>query len=442
MDIFKVRISPEFLQSAIVDVNLTGSTEFENYADNCYKYQIQNTSLNQPLTFSYTSCDDCNSYKLGVVLESKFEIVCACEGSVSIVDGNGVISQGMSCSDPTKVQVWTGMTDLLSGGTNGDSILTGLTIPIMFKQSFKDIGYYSGFDGAIYQKDINNNFIYSATTGSPFVLYVSNTSENVAQDIIYQIDWGDNSPIEQINVKAPDFISHNYASGPLPSTESTYTVTMSGTAAWGTTVTTKKITLPYSELTTPNEEGEYYFVPMGTYWSGTPIAYKWFFTGDSQNNYQSQISSSYVDVPFLVTGFTNSKLANLRLYGPNPYVEGVPVISKSEIVGVVDNLGPDYTGYTFQNVKYFDFPPNSDNPKGYTLFIENSSGLTENNISLIPIVKEEILIGMVNGTEIQSSVFIDRGKLSGNESLLRLGEIDSVNDLINYGYGYFIIKNT
>ena len=49
---------------------------------------------------------------------------------------------------------------------------------------------------------------------------------------------------------------------------------------------------------------------------------------------------------------------------------------------------------------------------------------------------------MVNGTEIQSSVFIDRGKLSGNESLLRLGEIDSVNDLINYGYGYFIIKNT
>ena len=56
---------------------------------------------------------------------------------------------------------WTGMTYLLSGGTNGDSVLTGLTIPVMFKQTYKDIGYYSGFDGAIYQKDINNNFVYS-----------------------------------------------------------------------------------------------------------------------------------------------------------------------------------------------------------------------------------------------------------------------------------------
>ena len=442
MDIFKVRISPEFLQSAIVDVTLTGETQFENYADNCYRYQIQNSLTNQPLIFTYTSCDDCNTFKIETVLEGKFEIVCACEGSVSIVEGNGVIFQGLSCSDPTQVQVWTGMTDLLSGGTNGDSVLTGLTIPVMFNESYKDIGYYTGFDGAIYQKDINNNFIYSATTGSPFVLYVYNTSETYAQDISYKIDWGDNSPIEEITVKDPEYVSHNYASGPLPSTETVYTVTMSGTAAWGTTVTTKKITIPYSELTTPNEEGEYYFVPMGGYWDGTPISYKWFFTGDSQNNYQSQVTSSYVDVPYLITGFTNSKLSNLRLYGPNPYVEGVPVISKGEIIGVVDNLGPDYTGYTFQNVKYFDFPPNGDNPKGYTLFIENSSGLTENNISLIPIVKEEILIGMVNGTEIQSSVFIDRGKLSGNESLLRLGEIDSVNDLINYGYGYFIIKNT
>ena len=56
---------------------------------------------------------------------------------------------------------WTGMTYLLSGGTNGDSVLTGLTIPVMFKQTYKDIGYYSGFDGAIYQKDINNKFNFS-----------------------------------------------------------------------------------------------------------------------------------------------------------------------------------------------------------------------------------------------------------------------------------------
>ena len=73
---------------------------------------------------------------------------------------------------------WTGLTYLLSGGTNGASVLTGLTIPIMFKQTYKDIGYYSGFDGAIYQKDINNNFIYSGVTGnSAYTLYLYNTSD-------------------------------------------------------------------------------------------------------------------------------------------------------------------------------------------------------------------------------------------------------------------------
>jgi len=331
-------------------------------------------------------------------------------------------------------QAWTGLTYLLSGGTNNTSLLTGLTIPIMFTESFKDLGYYSGFDGAIYQKDINNNFIYSATTGSPYTLYVYNTSKEYSQDIFYQIDWGDKSPIQSVNVKAPDFVSHNYA--PVAVGSSAYTVSLSGTAAWGTTVTQKKITLPFVNLQVDNEEGEYFFYSNSGYWSGNPISYKWFFTGDSKNNYASQISSNYVTVPFLVTGYTTSKLSELKLYGANPYVVGVPVIKKGNIIGVVETLGPEYTGYTYNNNKYFDFP------QGFTLFILNSSGLTENNLSIIPIVKDERLIGMVNGAEIQSNVFIDRGKLSGNESILRLGEIDGLNDLINYGYGYFKFKES
>jgi hypothetical protein len=326
---------------------------------------------------------------------------------------------------------WTGLTYLLSGGTNGASVLTGLTIPIMFKQTYKDIGYYSGFDGAIYQKDINNNFIYSGVTGnSKYTLYLYNTSEVLAQDITYTVDWGDNQPTEIITKKYPDYSSHDYA--PLTNgTPKTYEVRLSGTAAWGTTVTTKNITMPYTEISFDNPEGEYYFVPRDGYWSGTPVSYKWIFTGDSENNIQAQISSNYTTIPFLVSGFTSSKITQLKQYGPNPYIEGAPVIQKNEIVGYIKNLGPDYTGYTYLNTLYYDFP------QGYTLFIANSSGLTENNITPVPIVKEEILIGMVNATEIQSNVFINRGKLSGTESLLRLGEIDNLGDLIKYGYGYF-----
>jgi hypothetical protein len=348
------------------------------------------------------------------------------------------------------VPFWTGMTYLLSGGTNGNSILTGLTIPVMFTQSFKDIGYYSGFDGAIYQKDINNNFVYSGVTGSPesYTLYLYNTSQQFAQDITYTVDWGDGSNIEILTNKAPNFTSHEYPIIP-DVTNKKYTVSMSGAGPWGITVTKKIITIPYTELGIPNEEGETLFIPMGTYWSGTPISYKWIFTGDSYNNYPAQITKSYpqyTSVPFFVTGFTNSELTNLRLYGPNPYVEGVPVIKDGEIIGLVNRITDNFTAYTFNNILYYDYI------EGYTLFITGysdptdpqkivpiMSGITEQMISLFPVVKEEVLIGMVNATEIQSSVFIDRGKLSGTESLLRLGEIDSMNDLINYGYGYFKI---
>jgi hypothetical protein len=357
---------------------------------------------------------------------------------MNIESYNIVISQEVLRSAIVEVDVsgktemtWTGLTYLLSGGTNGDSVLTGLTIPILFKETYKDIGYYSGFDGAIYQKDINNNFIYSGVTGnSAYTLYLYNTSEVLAQDIVYEVDWGDNQPVETITKKYPDYASHDYP--PLTSgTPKTYEVRLSGTAAWGTTVTTKNITMPYTEISFDNPEGEYYFVPRDGYWSGTPVSYKWIFTGDSENNVQAQISSNYTTIPFLVSGFTSSKLTQLKQYGPNPYIEGVPVFQKGEILGYVKNLGPDYTGYTYLNTLYYDFP------QGYTLFIANSSGLTENNITPVPIVKEEILIGMVNATEIQSNVFINRGKLSGTESLLRLGEVDNLGDLIKYGYGYF-----
>ena len=57
---------------------------------------------------------------------------------------------------------------LLSGNTGGTSFLSGLTIPIMFTQTATDIGYYSVFDGAVLQKDVINNFLFTANTTNPY----------------------------------------------------------------------------------------------------------------------------------------------------------------------------------------------------------------------------------------------------------------------------------
>ncbi len=45
--------------------------------------------------------------------------------------------------------VYSGMSYILSGGTGGTSLLTGLTVDVVFQNSFNDLGFYTPFDGNI-----------------------------------------------------------------------------------------------------------------------------------------------------------------------------------------------------------------------------------------------------------------------------------------------------
>ena len=76
------------------------------------------------------------------------------------------------------VGVYSGMSQILTAGSGGTSTLTGLSVNILITQTAVDAGYYSPFDGAILQKDVVANFIFSATTGSPYTYYVYNTSSD------------------------------------------------------------------------------------------------------------------------------------------------------------------------------------------------------------------------------------------------------------------------
>jgi len=57
--------------------------------------------------------------------------------------------------------VYSGISEMISGGTNGNSLLTDITIPILFTETYNDVGIYSEFDGLLCQKDIITNFLYS-----------------------------------------------------------------------------------------------------------------------------------------------------------------------------------------------------------------------------------------------------------------------------------------
>jgi hypothetical protein len=326
--------------------------------------------------------------------------------------------------------VYTGMTRVLSGGTNGSSLLTGLTVPIVFRQTYENLGFYTPFDGFILQKDVVTNFLVTST-GNQYAVRLTNTSDQFKGFLKlanYDIDWGDGNT-QAMTPNGPQQVVHTY-----PSIPSSYKIKLTQNNPWGQTIVEKKVYVPMTGVTINNPEGEITFTAQGGNWSGIPLNYKYIFSGDSENNVPAQISSNATTVPFTVSGFTSSRLRELRLYGTTPYDLTVTVQKGGQPYGKVNEMNASYTSYTINNVDYYDYPD------GSTFYVLNSSGLTSNDLVASAITKQEVLINVVDSPEIQSEIFIERGKLTGFESLQRLGEVDNMGDLTSYGYGYFKIN--
>jgi hypothetical protein len=98
-------------------------------------------------------------------------------------------------------------------------------------------------------------------------------------------------------------------------------------------------------------------------------------------------------------------------------------------------MNPTFTAYTITGVDYYDYND------GTTIFFQQSSGLTENNLQASPITKDEVLLKVIDQAQVQTDVFVERGKSSAYERVMRIGEVDNLGDMINYGYGFFNVEN-
>ena len=217
------------------------------------------------------------------------------ERDLSVVNSNGI-----------SVGVYSGMSQIVSGNTYGTSLLTGLTVNILLTESAVDAGYYTPFDGAVMQKDVVSNFIFSSTTSDPYRVYVYNTSSEFQKFLDlskYVINWGDGSQLQAVTVYTPSSISHVY-----PSANKTYTITLSQTNPWGVVKVEKNVTLPYSAVTIYNQQGTAYFTPAGGNWFGTPVNYNYIFSGDAVNVVSAQTTNNVEQVPFIVSGVTTSRV--------------------------------------------------------------------------------------------------------------------------------------
>ena len=337
--------------------------------------------------------------------------------------------------------VYSGMSYVLSGDTGGTSFLTGLTLPILITQNYDDIGYYDPFDGLAVQQDVIDNFLTSGSSSSPYDVYLYNTSDASFKGFLtlspYVIDWGDGSPTENITTFSPNYALHTY-----PSTPSGYTISLSQTNPWGATTIYKDVFLPISAVTIYNPLGIIQFSAssMGGVWTGTVPTYRYIFTGDSENNVISQGTNNYVSVPYSVSGYTKSRLTELKQYTAPQYNPGLNVYKNGELFGVYNGTGLVgdivFSSYTINGVNFYDYPD------GQTVFVASSSGITSNDLVASAITKNEAMMGIVEPPLIQSNVFIERGKNSAFEGLQRLGEVDSLGDLERYGYKFFKFSST
>ena len=351
--------------------------------------------------------------------------------------------------------VYSSMTQILTGATGttatkniskatlkpGTSLLTGMTIPILITENTVDVGYYSVFDGMIVQQEVMTNFLFSANTAFPYTYNFYNTSDVEFKKYLefssYEIDWGDGTPKQTVTNVSPNFYSHPY------SQPGEFTISMSGMSPWGSNVVKKTVTVPFTNATILDPKGTTCFTPMGGSWSATPICYDFIYSGDTScETYQSGVNP-YLTVPLVVSGYTQSTVSDLRVYGKKStlvdgyYKIGVQITGTTGVVGTYwggsANGNQLYTGYTINGVDYYDY---SD---GTTVFVV--SGVTPIDTVCEPIVKNEALLNVIDEPEVQSNVFIERGKVSGLESMERLGEVDNLGDLEKYGYKYFnIIK--
>jgi len=145
-------------------------------------------------------------------------------------------------------------------------------------------------------------------------------------------------------------------------------------------------------------------------------------------------SLDYVSVPFIVSGFTESKLNDLAVYGPNSFINDLEISLPDGTTGYVVSQTPEYIEYVINGQTYIDFA------NGTTIFVVESEGLTDYTTTATTITKFEYLMNVIEQPEIQSNVFIERGKYSGLENFRRIGEVNNTGALESYGYGFFDVK--
>ena len=143
----------------------------------------------------------------------------------------------------------------------------------------------------------------------------------------------------------------------------------------------------------------------------------------------------------IISGYTDSRLLEIQTYEKNqPYQVGYNGVTQ---VDYNNNGTVKFIEYIINDIKYqttFVRPLFPNEPlKAFvtnTIYFFESEGLTEENINVI---KKEVEMGLSEPPKIEEEIFIERQETSVFERHLRMGEIESLEQLEEYKNGYYTI---
>lgn len=146
-----------------------------------------------------------------------------------------------------------------------------------------------------------------------------------------------------------------------------------------------------------------------------------------------------------ITGITDSRLNEVKTYDKNqPYQIGYKGVTNVQYNQYND---PEIVEYTINDINYKTVIGKSLYPKGLntedisvfksdTTYSFESDGLDEYEVNVL---KQEAEMGLSEPPKIESDIFIERQEISVFERHLRMGEINSLEQLDEYKNGYYNI---
>lgn len=292
-------------------------------------------------------------------------------------------------------------------------------IPLYLETSVDEMGGMVGFDGNIEQVEKLIDFTYSGSTGSTEITIYSSAYPDVFRSII-----GEELRCQFGNCYSGLSINSGVTGTPFPSVShdfkepGTYEVSVILETSYTTQKLSKEITVPFRN---PNEITN----PLGSFTTIAIDAYD-NLTGQSQNYLNDlDFTNNTGYTTFSYVSFGQSRIEERRLYGSNIYT-GVTYGSTED--------GITWSGYTIDGHCYTDY---SD---GLTVITGSTVGFTREDVFDKLITRNEHFIGFIDEPTVYSDIFVERGKQGVMEKNFRLGEIDSIGEIENYGNGYFNVK--